>query len=43
MMQLPIRVVLALRANWALALMNILVRHRLPPSLEDEEALYQIL
>jgi hypothetical protein len=43
MMQLPIRVVLAMRANWALALMNILVRHRLPPSLEDEEALYQIL
>jgi hypothetical protein len=43
MMQLPIRVVFALRANWTLALMNILFRHRLPPSLEDEGALYQIL
>jgi hypothetical protein len=43
MMQLPIRVVFALQANWALALMNILFRHRLPPSLENEKALYQIL
>jgi hypothetical protein len=42
-MQLPVRVVLALRANRASALMNVLFRHRLPPSLEDEEVLYQIL
>jgi hypothetical protein len=43
MMQFPVLVIFALRANWALALMNVLSRHRLPPSLEDEEALYQIL
>ena len=43
MMQFPVRVVFALRANRALAPMNVLFRHRFPPSLEDAEVLYRIL
>jgi hypothetical protein len=43
MVQLPIRVILGLQTNGALALINILFRHGLPPSLKDEETLYQIL
>jgi hypothetical protein len=37
MVQLSIRVIFGLQANGALALMNFLSRHWLPPSLEDKK------